>query len=313
MNLVEFADHKALAENLVASRAKNTRRAYRVAWKSFASKYGDKLPADPLDVALYLSAFGLTACPSTLGVHASAIAWIHKEAGLTSPVNHIGVQKALQGHARRVQHVPQQATGIDQHAFEQISEAAGKRRVTRYGKMETEDHAQSRGLMDVCIIGLMRDALLRRSECRALVWSDLTIESDGSGRLLIRRSKTDQTGTGSIRYVSDGIVECLMALKTVTEKSSSDPMIGLSDSQINRRIASAAQHAGLEGRYSGHSPRIGMAIDLARDGVSMPALMEAGRWKSQQMPAHYVRAVEAGAGAVARWYNDEEEDGRQRH
>ena len=39
-----------------------------------------------------------------------------------------------------------------------------------------------------------------------------------------------------------------------------------------------AKEAGLGDGYSGHSPRIGMAIDLAADGSGLPALQQAGRW-----------------------------------
>ena len=52
----------------------------------------------------------------------------------------------------------------------------------------------------------------------------------------------------------------------------------LSPSQICRRIAAAARAAGLGDGFSGHSPRIGMAIDLTRDGAGTCQQMEAGRW-----------------------------------
>ena len=38
---------------------------------------------------------------------------------------------------------------------------------------------------------VMRDAMLRRSEAAALEWADVELRPDGSGRLTIRRSKTD--------------------------------------------------------------------------------------------------------------------------
>ena len=198
--------------------------------------------------------------------------------------------------------------GLDTHAFEKIIATAQIPRITRGGRMETEEEAEMRGILDIGMIGVMRDCLLRRGECAALVWDDLTQEPDTStGRLLIRRSKTDQTGKGSVHYVSEGVMEILKVIQiTRGSTKSTDKIIGLSPGQICRRIQKACKQAGLKGHYSGHSPRIGMAIDLARAGVSLPALMEAGRWKSEGMPAHYVRAVEAGRGAVAQWYEGEQ-------
>ena len=291
--------------NINSSRSANTARAYNTAWQSFACQYGAKLPSSPEDVALYLSELGMRSAPSTVRVHASAIADAHKNAGHESPTNHPGVQKVISGHSRRALHVPTQASGIDTHAFELIVATAQDPRPGIAGRMETFNQAQDRGLQDICMIGLMRDALLRRGECADLVWSDLSACQDGSGRLLIRKSKTDQDGRGCVRYVSEGVMCVLNSWRII---SGDDRIIDLSGSQICRRIQSACQQAGLDGHYSGHSPRIGMAIDLARAGVSLPALMEAGRWKSSTMPAHYVRAVEAGSGAVAQWYQQIDEE-----
>ena len=48
----------------------------------------------------------------------------------------------------------------------------------------------------------MRDAMLRVSEAATLTWRDFETEADGSGRLLIRRSKTDPEGEGAVVFVS---------------------------------------------------------------------------------------------------------------
>ena len=48
----------------------------------------------------------------------------------------------------------------------------------------------------------MRDGLLRRSEASDLLWSDIERMADGTGRLTVRRSKTDQTSEGKVLYLS---------------------------------------------------------------------------------------------------------------
>ena len=75
----------------------------------------------------------------------------------------------------------------------------------------------------------------------------------------------------------------------VTVVDPSTPVFGLSASQIGRRVNAAAKAAGLGEGYTGHSGRIGMAQDLAAAGVELPALMNAGRWKSSKMPAPLYR------------------------
>lgn len=72
-------------------------------------------------------------------------------------------------------------------------------------------------------------------------------------------------------------------------------MFGLSSRTI-------ARHAGLEGHFTGHSPRLGLTSDLATMGIPLGELQTAGRGKSSSMPPHYTRAQRAGTGAVARYY-----------
>ena len=54
--------------------------------------------------------------------------------------------------------------------------------------------------------------------------------------------------------------------------------------------------------------RVGMAQDLVKSGVELPALMTAGRWKSAKMLARYSERQATDRGAVARYY---EESGEQ--
>ena len=58
--------------------------------------------------------------------------------------------------------------------------------------------------------------------------------------------------------------------------------------------------------FTGHSGRVGMAQDLASTGTELPALMTAGRWKNSKMPARYTERQAAGRGAVAKYYQEDE-------
>ena len=65
---------------------------------------------------------------------------------------------------------------------------------------------------------------------------------------------------------------------------------------LKRRAAAA----GIEGRVSGHSLRVGSAQSLAGRGATLVEMQIDGRWSSPQMPGHYARAQLAGQGAVDR-------------
>ena len=147
----------------------------------------------------------------------------------------------------------------------------------------------------------MRDGLLRRSEAAAAIWADVSREPDGSGRLLVRRSKTDPEGVGVVLYLSVQAMADLEAIRTESVDAQGR-IFGLSSRQIHRRLQAAAKAAGLGDGFSGHSARVGMAQDLAASGIELPALMTAGRWSSPTMPARYTRSELAARGAVARYY-----------
>ena len=152
---------------------------------------------------------------------------------------------------------------------------------------------------------VMRDGLLRVSEAAALRWGDLELAGDGSGRIRIPESKTDQEAEGVVLYLGPAAVEALLAIRP--EEAVIDavtPVFNLHPDTIRRRLQQAARAAGLPGwrDITGHSGRVGMAQDLSAAGFALPELMTAGRWKSPRMPARYTERQAAGRGAVARYY-----------
>ena len=125
----------------------------------------------------------------------------------------------------------------------------------------------------------------------------IEVHADGSGRLHVVRSKTDQTAERAVLYLGLAAVEALLAIRP--EEAVIDPgasVFGLSASQISRRIKAATKMAGLGDSFSAHSPRVGMAQDLSAAGAELPELMTAGRWGSPTMPAKYTETQAAGGG-----------------
>ena len=287
--------------------AEGTLRCYTSQWRGFtqwAARRGVRaLPADAAAVAAYLAqrleSHGHK--PATLRVSAAAIAWVHAAHGLDSPCGHPDVRRTLKGAARTAGSAQKQAKGLTVDKLKLISATARMPRTGRGGRPESVRTARVRGDLDIALASLMRDAMLRVSETAALTWDDLSNASDRSGRLLIRRSKTDPTGEGAVVYVSP---HTMAALEPVRDNAQGRHSIfGLGRNQISNRIKNAARAAGLGEGYSGHSPRVGMAQDLARAGIELTSLMTAGRWRSPAMPALYTRNETAGRGAVAQFYD----------
>ena len=286
--------------------AQSTLRNYRTQWTRFSTwadlRGASALPADPELVAAYLAERleQHNHKPATLRVAASAIAFAHRAAGLDNPCASAPVRRTLKGAARKAGIAQKQARALTAEALAAIESTARNPRLGRGGRLESPSAAHTRADLELAMICLMRDAMLRVSEAAAVTWDDIQVQPDGTGRLLIRRSKTDPEGQGAVAFVS---AETMGALRRIRRGASGrDSVTGLNAGQISRRIKRAAQAAELGDGFSGHSPRVGMARDLVRAGTELPSLMVAGRWRSPTMPAHYARNETAGRGAVAQFY-----------
>lgn len=303
------ADLRRVQQALAAALAPNTRRAYLSHWEAFqgwARRRGlPAAPADPDTVAAHLAELAETARPSTLRVRSCAIKAAHRTAGLADPTASEKVRGTLAGLVRQAATRglggSRQAPGLTATALAAIRATAGQRRTGGSGRRESAASAAKRGLVDVALCSVMRDALLRRSEAAALTWGDIETQGDGSGCLAIRVSKSDPEGCGRVQYLGTEAMRDVAAIRP-PQAALTDPVFGLCASQIGRRIKRAAAAAGLGDGFSGHSPRVGMAQDLVAAGAELPGLMHAGRWKTSAMPALYSRNQAAGQSVVAQYY-----------
>lgn len=286
-----------------------TRRAYTGAWNRFREWAGAErvqaLPAEPVTVAAYLAhraAAGLSM--ASLAMDRKAISHFHRAAGHPTPTAAEGVRQTFAGlrtrAAEKGRNEPRQARGLTHEALAAIRETAHLPRSGPTGRTESAGYARRRGDVDIAIASVMRDALLRRSEAAALRWGAVALRPDGTARVTVRRSKTN--GAPVMLYVGPEAAADLRRIRPA-DATAGDRVFGLRTGRaISNRLAAMARAAGLGEGFSGHSPRVGMAQDLTASGTELSALMVAGRWKSERMPAHYSRAEIAGKGAVARFY-----------
>ena len=303
---------EAVAAAVVESQRPTTRKVYLSAWNRFqawAQKEGvTPLPADPVTVAAYLvhrDARGLSF--SSLAMDCKAISFFHRHAGLPTPTVSEGVKMTLAGvknrAAKRGTAEPKQARGLREEGLRAIIDTAHIPRIYPSGRTESVEAARWRGKVDIAIVSVMRDALLRRGEAANLRWADVKFRRNGSSRLIIRFSKT--SNTPAVLYVG---VRATAALNRIRPRNAPPTarVFGVRRGRtICVRIAAMCREAGLGEGFSGHSPRVGMTQDLTANGAGLVAIMNAGRWKSERMPAHYSRGQAAGLGAVARYYTQQ--------
>lgn len=276
--------------------ARNTQRAYRATWQRFVRAVGaqNAMPAQPDTVANYLAALA-TAGKSlaTVRLAASVISSAHRETQVDNPCISPVVKRALKGIARKHGKPQAQARPLDAAALDSIRSKAMLPRTGRRGVLESPEYAAARGLVDIALCSVLSDAGLRRSEAAALTWADVKIVGDGSGRIQIARSKTDQDGKGAVVSVTRSTVQALQAIRKGAGDNSS--VFGMSESTITRRVKAAGAAAGLGDNFSGHSGRVGLAQRMTIANAPAQAVMVQGRWKSVNTVARYTKEIEAGA------------------
>ena len=291
-----------VADRARSARRPNTRKAQRQRWEQF-EQWCDAaglvaLPATPSIVAeflVYLDKSGRRS--STIAMASCAVSIRHKFARLPNPCTDELVKSVLKGiKIEQLERgiVQQQAKAMLDSDVDAIRQSAMLPRRTRGGLTESLEYAQRRGRWDIALVMFMRYAGTRISETVGVTWQDLDIQEDGSGRVTLRLTKTNQSDKGDIVAVKAEVVDAVLAIKPV-DAQPSDRIFKLSTSHVTRRIKQAAKAAGLDHEaYSGHSPRVGMARELMRRGAPIMLIAQQGRWRTLQTVATYVRNESAG-------------------
>ena len=273
------------------SRTNETRRVYAchwAQWTAWAEAHGvDPFPAAPEDIAAYLwerAESGISI--STLRLARATISAVHRDAGRPDPTAGEVVRQVLSEASRVASRRHRQTAALTRDCLAAIETTASIPRISPTGRRETVGQAEMRGKVDVALISVMRDGMLRRSEAAVVTWADIERSEDGSGRLTVGKSNAGPSGQRA-QYLGRATVAALYDIRPADPRST-DLVFDLSANQISRRIKAAAAAAGLDGEFSGDSPRVGMALDLAVAGCKLPALMNAA---TSREVARYYRAA----------------------
>ena len=290
------------------SRSKNTERVYNTALRTFAkfaaSQGQTAFPADERTVAAFLQhRIDAGISPASLELALTAIRNAHRAGKQPDPTDDPNVRAVLHGY-RRIRaaqgKVPQQTRGMsetDLAAMIAVAKANGDDILT---------------VRDIAVISVLREGLLRRGECAALRVRDFSREPDGSGRLQITRSKTDQEGLGRTLFLGKQAADSVVKWLNAAPANGDAPLfrrirrgghvqsIGLAGEAVHKIVRERGKAAGIDG-LSGHSGRVGMAQSLVSNGAGIGEVAVAGRWSSPSMVVHYASRQTVGQGAVAKY------------
>ncbi len=90
--------------------------------------------------------------------------------------------------------------------------------------LTTLDVTTTAGARDSVLPLLGTDLGRRRSEYAAMNIGDVAEADDGSGTMLIRRSKTDQAGEGTVKYLSPDAMAAITAWLAIRVESDDSPL-----------------------------------------------------------------------------------------
>ena len=270
--------------------------------------------AGPGTLALYLTQRSQSMGPPALKNHLAAIRYVYRQLSRSdNPALSSLVFSIMTGIMRENPTASNSVTGLAHEHYEKIKESAHQPR-----PWERPHRTAIRAAFDIALIGFMRDGMLRSGETSRALWEHIKRFENEEGKtaatLFIPTSKNDQMGKGSYVWLSPETVEALDNMDQTKRNHGQAP----TDGRIFQRrrlslvdhIKSACKFAGIPGRFGGHSPRIGMAEDLAIADTSQIKLSHAGRWENPTMAVHYTRQIDAARGAVAQWHKRDKETGK---
>ena len=270
-------------KNLKNSKAQNTLRAYQSDFKDFSAfcaKNGfSSMPSQPKIIALYITNLSKSFKFSTLKRRIASISVIHKLKGHYLDTKHPVIMENLHGIKRTLGSRQKGKKPILINDLKLIIKAID------------EDNNRDKALILIGFAGGFR-----RSELVNITNEDIEFVPEGV-KILIKRSKTDQSGEGTIKaipYFENQEFCPVIAFKKYISSNSNrendDRIFKISDKSVALIIKKYAEKAGLDAsRYAGHSLRSGFATTAAEFGAEERNIMAMTGHKTTQMVRRYIK------------------------
>ena len=271
--------------------APNTLRAYKADFKHLLCWCDEqKLDVTKLngkDFANYLTRYADTLSTSTIRRRVASISTILDLSGWDNPKSMPEAILTMKRIQRLKGSWQKQASPLTQHVLTKLIEVCDNSIAGHRNKV---------------LLHLGYETMRRRSELCSFRFEDLVLHPSGKVAIRLNYSKTDQFGAGKLLPISielhdlindwnktaiDGhILRGIKPNGTLTQK--------LSPSSTNIILRNLQSAAGLsiEPPLSGHSFRVGKALDLLKAGESLQKIMLRGGWKTESTVIRYLRAWE---------------------
>ena len=270
--------------------AENTIRAYRsdfIQYQIWCHENGvEPIPATADTMAMYVDYLSENNKSATIRRRINSLGTVIKLSNNYDPTKQPEVVLALKRMHRKIGRAQQQATPLTMPLLNQL--------------LSNCDNSL-RGLRNQVLLRLGYETMRRRSELCAFKFEDICKRANGKPAIRLNFSKTDQFGTGKILPISQELFDLLEKWRSMISDEGNilrsinrhghfgNNLHPASISTILKALQKDLKTDSDEQPLSGHSFRVGAALDLLEQGEPLEKIMLRGGWQSDSTAIKYVR------------------------
>ena len=273
--------------------AENTVRGYRHDFEQFSKWCANEgihpLPAPAISIAGHIDALSETHKAASIRRRINALSTIYRLGRLEDTTKDPDVILALKRMHRKLGRAQKQAKPLT--------------KLYLYKMIEAQDNSP-RGLRNKILLLMGYETMRRRAELVGFEFEDVTCLLNGKPALRLRFSKADQYGEGRLIEISAELNELIKdwqalvgeegkILRSIDKYENIGKKLEPSAiSYILRQIQTNITHPSNKNprQWTGHSFRVGAAVDLVESGYTIEQVMRKGDWRSAQAGLRYVMA-----------------------
>ena len=270
--------------------AKNTIRAYRsdfIQYQNWCIQNNlDPIPATADTMAIYVDYLSQTNKSATIRRRINSLGTVLKLSKNFDPTKQPEVILALKRMHRKIGRAQEQATPLTKSLLNQLLNNCDNRIM---------------GIRNQVLLRLGYETMRRRSELCAFRFEDLDCAPNGKPIIRLNFSKTDQYGTGKVLPISEELLGLLNQWKGIAGNQGyilrsinkhghiGDSLNPASISTILKTLQEGVKSGSNQQALSGHSFRVGAALDLLEQGEPLEKIMLRGGWQTDSTAMKYLR------------------------
>jgi site-specific recombinase XerD len=270
--------------------AKNTIRAYRSDFFQYQNwclhNKLEPIPATADTMSMYVDYLSGNNKSATIRRRINSLGTVLKLSKNHDPTKQPEVILAIKRMHRKIGRAQQQATPLTKSLLNQLLNNCD---------------SSVKGLRNQVLLRLGYETMRRRSELCTFKFEDICKGVNGKPAIRLNFSKTDQYGAGKLLSISEELLELIEKWKDVAGRDGyilrsinrhghlGNNLNPASISTILKTLQEELKLGSNKQPLSGHSFRVGAALDLLEQGQPLEKIMLRGGWQSDSAAMKYLR------------------------